>query len=263
MVTWVRMTESQHDPAETTPPPPSGDAPGAAPVAATPDTLLTRVEAARELGKHVSTIRRWEQKSVLTPTVGDDGVHRFPRRQLLELIEVRERTSTARAAAPADYDDGVTTAAVFEMFAEDLRPEDVVRQKRLPAAAVLALHRTWLVMRGAFVVSREVAAQIELLRGDAIVDEGSLLRSLQQSPPNTHCTECHEELLGSEALCRFCARNIRVERANKLAAEAAKERADREERKRVQKEIQRMDREHQEFVRDFERQRAERLHKQR
>jgi hypothetical protein len=85
-----------------------------------------------------------------------------------------------------------------------------------------------------------------------------LLRSLQQSLPNTHCTECHEELIGSEAPCRFCARNIRVERANKLAAEAAKERAEREQRKRIQKEIQKRDRDHQDFVRDLERQRAER-----
>jgi hypothetical protein len=190
-------------------------------------------------------------------------VHRFPRRQLLELIEVRERTSTARAAAPADYDDGVTTAAVFEMFAEGLRPEEVVVQKKLPAMAVLALHRAWLGMRAAFVVTREVAAQIELLRGADIVDEGSLLRSVQQSPPNTHCTECHEELIGSEALCRFCARNIRVERANQLAAEAAEERAEREERKRIQKELQKMDHEHQDFLRDFERRREERRHKER
>jgi DNA-binding transcriptional MerR regulator len=252
------MSQAEHDPAETPPPPPAGDALEAAPVAPTPDTLLTRTEAARELGKHVSTIRRWEQKSVLTPTVGDDGVHRFPRRQLLELVEVRERTSTTRAPAPADYDDGVTTAAVFEMFAQGLAPHDVVVQKKLPAAAVLALHRAWLAMRRAFVVSREVAAQIELLRGDAIVDEASLLRSLQHSPPNTHCTECHEELIGSEALCRFCARHIRLERANQLAADAAKERADREQRKRIQKEIQKMDHEHQDFVRNFDRQRAER-----
>jgi hypothetical protein len=96
------------------------------------------------------------------------------------------------------------------------------------------------------------------LRGDPIVDEDSLLRSLEQSPPNTHCTECHEELIGSEALCRFCARHIRLERANQLAADAAKERAEREQRKRIQKEIQKMDREHQDFVRNFERQRTER-----
>jgi hypothetical protein len=102
---------------------------------------------------------------------------------------------------------------------------------------MLALHRAWLAMRGAFVVTREVAAQIELLRGDPIVDQDSLLRSVQQSPPNTHCTECHEELLGSEALCRFCARHIRLERANQLAASAAKERAEREERKRIQKQL--------------------------
>lgn len=171
------------------------------PVAPTPDTLLTRSEAARELGTHVSTIRRWERKSVLTRTVGDDGVHRFPRRQLLELVEVRERTTPARRALPADFDDGVTTAAVFELFAEGLAPEEVVIRKKLPAAAVLALHRTWLAMRGAFVVSREVAAQLELLRGAPIVDEGSLLRSVQQSPPNTN-SECHEELFGTEALCR-------------------------------------------------------------
>jgi DNA-binding transcriptional MerR regulator len=252
------MNQSQLDPAETTPPAPAGDALEAAPVAPTPDTLLTRSEAARELGKHVSTIRRWEQKSVLTPTVGDDGVHRFPRRQLLELVEVRERTTATRAAAPADYDDGVTTAAVFELFAQGLAPHDVVVQKKLPATAVLALHRSWLAMRGAFVVSREVAAQIELLRGDPIVDESSLLRSIQRSPPNTHCTTCHEELIGSEALCRYCARDIRVEYAHELAAEAAKERADREQRKRIHKEIQKMDREHQDFVRNLERQRAER-----
>ena len=41
------------------------------------DTLLTRADVAREIGKHVSTVRRLEQKSVLTPVVGPDGVHRF------------------------------------------------------------------------------------------------------------------------------------------------------------------------------------------
>ncbi len=229
------------------------------PVAPTPDTLLTRSEAARELGTHVSTIRRWERKSVLTRTVGDDGVHRFPRRQLLELVEVRERTTPARRALPADFDDGVTTAAVFELFAEGLAPEEVVIRKKLPAAAVLALHRTWLAMRGAFVVSREVAAQLELLRGAPIVDEGSLLRSVQQSPPNTN-SECHEELFGTEALCRLCARNIRVERVQQLAAQAAKERAARQQQKELHLRLQHMDREHHDFLRDLDRRRAERRH---
>jgi DNA-binding transcriptional MerR regulator len=253
------MSQSQHDLAETPAPPPSGDIAEAAPVAPTPDTLLTRTEAARELGKHVSTIRRWEHKSVLTPVLGDDGVHRFPRQKLLECIEVRERTSTARPAAPADFDDGVTTAAVFEMLAQGLAPEDVVVRRKLPAAAVLALYRTWLAMRRAFVVPRQIATQIELLRGAPVVDADSLLRSVQHSPPNTHCSECHEELLGREALCRLCARNIRLERAQQLAAQAAKERAEREQRKEMHKQLQQMDRDHQDFLRDFEKRRAQRL----
>jgi hypothetical protein len=127
--------------------------------------------------------------------------------------------------------------------------------------AVLALHRAWLALRGAFVVSREVAAQLELLRGTAIVDEGSLLRSLQLSPPNTHCSQCHEELLGSEALCRPCARNIRLERAKLLADQTAKERAERQQRLLLQKQLHALDQEHQDFLRELDRRRAQRRHK--
>src|SRR5207237_6020798 len=97
------------------------------------------------------------------------------------------------------------------MFAQELAPEVVVVRMKLPATSVLALYRTWLATKGAFVVPRQVAAQIELLRGSPVVDADSLLRSAQHSPPNIHCSECHEEFLGSEA---FFADSARVASAS-------------------------------------------------
>jgi hypothetical protein len=103
------------------------------------DTLLTRADVAREIGKHVSTVRRLEQKSVLTPVVGRDGVHRFRHDQVRELVEVRERVRSG-PAAPDAY-DGSTAAAVFELFAQGVEPVDVVVRMKLHPLAVEAIHR--------------------------------------------------------------------------------------------------------------------------
>ncbi len=92
---------------------------------ATPDTLLTRRQAARELGKHVSTVRRLERKAVLQPVRGDDGVHRFPKSHVRAVRDgAANRDATTRAVGA--FDDGATSAAVFELFATGVAPVDVV-----------------------------------------------------------------------------------------------------------------------------------------
>jgi hypothetical protein len=210
---------------------------------ATPDTLLTRRQAARELGKHVSTVRRLERKAVLQPVRGDDGVHRFPKSHVRAVRDgAADRAATTRSVAT--FDDGATSVAVFELFAAGVASVDVVVRLKLPAAVVDALFQRWVAMRGGFVVSREAARAISGLRGMPVLDEASLLESLRDSLPNTHCTQCHEELLGHEALCRPCARRVRVGRIQELADQAAREKARKQQQKELQKQIEKFDKEH-------------------
>jgi hypothetical protein len=224
---------------------------------ATPDTLLTRRQAARELGKHVSTVRRLERKAALRPIRGDDGVHRFSRKEVRALRDAPsggEADDHGRAGGaprrPDAFDNGDTTAAVFALFAGGTAPVDVVVRLKLPAAAVATLYRQWVELQGGFVVSLPAAREIAALRGATILDEASLLESLRAALPNTHCTQCHEELLGHEALCRPCARRIRIGRIQELADQAAREKARKQQQKELQKQIEKFDKEHDARMRD-------------
>jgi len=90
-------------------------------------------------------------------TVGPDGVHRFDVQRVRELIEVRERPAPRRV----DAYDGETAAEVFGLFAQGVEPADVVVRLKLHPLAVEAIYETWLARRGAFVVTREIAAKID------------------------------------------------------------------------------------------------------
>ncbi|MGH7434553.1 MAG: hypothetical protein ACRENE_02680, partial [Polyangiaceae bacterium] len=177
--------------------------PGAPP---TP-TLVTREQLARAMGKHSRTIRRWEQTRLAPAlTVGDDGVHRFNVARVQEIFELQER---ATPATPESFDNGETTAAVFELFAQGVEAVDVVMRMKLPAFAVDALRRRWATLRGGYMVPREVALEISSVRGEVIADAASLLRNLKQTTPNT-CDECHEEVGHqydgwSQVFCGLCA----------------------------------------------------------
>ncbi len=92
--------------------------------------LVTREQLARAIGKHSRTIRRWEQTRLAPAlTVGEDGVHRFDLSRVRELVELDERSTPP---TPEAFDDGDTTAAVFELFAQGVDPVDVVIRMRMP-----------------------------------------------------------------------------------------------------------------------------------
>jgi hypothetical protein len=129
------MSQSEHDPAETTPAPPSGDALEAAPVAPTPDTLLTRSEAARELGNTSQPSGAGSRNLCSLPPSATTACIASHAASSSSSSKCASAPAPRASPAPADYDDGVITAAVFEMFAQGLSPQDVVVQKKLPAAA--------------------------------------------------------------------------------------------------------------------------------
>jgi hypothetical protein len=142
--------------------------------------LVTREQLGRLMGKHERTIRRWERNR-LAPAVlvGEDGTHRFDLAHVRELVEVREGTQ----AAPHCFEDGETTAQVFDLFAGGVEPVEVVMRLRLAAAAVDVLRRQWAALRGGYVVDRETARAICALRGETILDGQALLKSLREVPP--------------------------------------------------------------------------------
>jgi len=189
----------------------------------TPGALVTRGQLARVIGKSERTIRRWETTR-LAPALrrGDDGTHRFDVARVREIIEVQERPGTADA-----YDDGETTATVFELFAQGIEPVDVVIRLKLPASAIEVLREKWIRLRGGYLVDGEMARAISVARRATIVDATSLLQNLHNVTLwLTRCAQCREEFGDpvnggrGAAFCGLCAENLSV-RAAELAAEQA------------------------------------------
>jgi hypothetical protein len=238
-----------HDNADEQPAP---DTPPPGMAAASGRDVVTREQLGRMIGKHERTIRRWE-RTRLAPAVlvGKDGTHRFDLARVRELVEIRE--GSARVA-PASFDDGETTAAVFELFAQGVEPVEVVMRTRLPASAVQGLHRQWASLRGGYVVDRETARAISALRGQTILDAAKLLRDLRETP-RAACDGCHEEFGDARdikgrgaAFCGLCASKLSTRRAAELAAAAAADRAERQRRREQQK----SDAEHEKAMRQSE-----------
>ena len=207
----------------------------------TPPTpaLVTREQLARAIGKHSRTIRRWE-RTRLAPalTVGEDGVHRFDVARVRELVELHERSTPA---PPDSFDDGETTAAVFELFAQGVEPVEVVVRMKLPASAVDDLRRRWVVLRGGYVIDRDMAREICAIRGATILDGKQLLKSLRETLPPT-CDGCNADLgwvddSREAAFCGICAAKLTAQRAAEAAAEAAAEQTRRRRQKEEQKQL--------------------------
>jgi hypothetical protein len=98
---------------------------------------------------------------VLTPTVGDDGVPASHAGTWSKFLEVRERASSPRRALPADFDDGATTAAVFEMFAQAIAPDNVVIERRslpLPSSPCTGRGLRFVIGPASVPVIEDVAA---------------------------------------------------------------------------------------------------------
>jgi hypothetical protein len=176
---------------------------------------ITREQLARAIGKDERTIRRWE-RTRLAPavTVGPDGVHRLDVKRVRELIEVRERPTPRRV----DAYDGETAAEVFGLFAQGVEAADVVVRLKIHPVAVEAMYEKWLAMRGAFVVTREIAAKINSRlsfrpSGEKLLAYVNELRSTQR------CCECEELLPAGAALCAGCARGLSPEEAKRKAIE--------------------------------------------
>src|SRR6266851_10320430 len=103
--------------------------PGGAPPS---PALVTREQLARAIGKHSRTIRRWEQTRLAPAlTFGEDGVHRFDLSRVRELVELDERSAPP---TPEAFDDGDTTASVFELLAQGVEPVEVVVRMKIPAS---------------------------------------------------------------------------------------------------------------------------------
>ncbi len=224
---------AMNEPGEEAPAGGLPEAPGGAPPS---PALVTREQLARAIGKHSRTIRRWE-RTRLAPalTVGQDGVHRFDLARVRELVELDERGPPT----PDSYDDGETTAAVFELLGQGVEPVDVVMRMRIPAAAVDALRRHWAALRGAYIVDRETAAEICAVRGATIRDADALLKDLRSTRPPV-CDECHADLgwvndSRAAAFCGVCAARLTARRAAEEAADAAAEQTHRRRAREEQK----------------------------
>jgi hypothetical protein len=213
---------------------------------------VTREQLGRLIGKHERTIRRWEQTR-LAPAllVGEDGTHRFDLARVRELIEVRE---VGLHGSIGIFDDGETTAAVFELFAQGVQPVDVVIRMKLPAPNVDTLHRQWAALRGGYLVDFEAAREISALRRETLLDSAGLVRNLRATPPAA-CDGCHEMFGDAQdvggrgaAFCGLCARQMSARHAAEAAAAAA---AQKEERRR-REEQQKRDAEHEKAMRRSE-----------
>lgn len=188
--------------------------------ASSPDNLLKRSETARRLGVSTTTLRRMEGR-VLTPEIGPDGVHRFRESHVRELVMQRET-----APSPERY-DGAMAAQVFELLDQGVHPVDVVKQLALDPRAVEAIHEQWASMRGAFVVTGEVARRIEAIPwifGMRPMRTGKDLLFNLEAVDSRICERCHD------AVATLCAQCVRVMKASETYERAVAMRIRRDER---------------------------------
>jgi hypothetical protein len=118
-------------------------------------SLLTRSEAAKVLGVHVSRIRQLERK--VLPCITDErGRHLFERADVDDLARRRGR-------APSSV-DGELIARVFEMFRERFSLAEIVIETKLAPETVRQLFVQFSTPLGAIDDSAQDAEQETLLR---------------------------------------------------------------------------------------------------
>ena len=117
-----------------------------------PTQWLTRGAAARQLGVHVSTIRRLEARGELVPNIEEEGGLRyFTLWQVMELRDRRTRKARERAAD--------IRLAAFELFHRGLDWRDVAIRLRYDP---LRVHRLWrLYSLGERIPDREVPLPVK------------------------------------------------------------------------------------------------------
>jgi hypothetical protein len=116
-------------------------------------TMLTRAEAAHELGVSVSTVRRLE-RSCLHPMVESDGSH------VVDAEEVRA-LARARADSRVPLSPGELAARACELFREGRGVVDVVIALRQPFDVVREWQNSYIAESGSLVVSEVLAQQMK------------------------------------------------------------------------------------------------------
>lgn len=98
------------------------------------DRLITREQAAAELGVDVSTVRRMEGRE-LHPVKGRDGVHRFDPAEVVAVA--------ARRGRPPRVAEGALAAMMFERFKAGMTIEAIVIELRQSPEVVRRFYTEW------------------------------------------------------------------------------------------------------------------------
>jgi hypothetical protein len=125
----------------------------AAPPTAPPGPRLTRAQVARQLGTSIPTVRRWERRGLLHPTISPvDQARSFDPAEVAAMAPQLARVprepkpaKTAQAAAPVPTGDpaGELAARVFERFEQRQSLPEVVIGLRITPDKARALFREW------------------------------------------------------------------------------------------------------------------------
>ena len=100
---------------------------------AKPKFLLTRGEVAKQLGVHISTVRRMERRRELHSVRDRNGIHRFDPKEVANLAAKRGRS------APLAQVSGPLAARVYKAMHEGKTIDQIVIETELAPEQVLAL----------------------------------------------------------------------------------------------------------------------------
>jgi excisionase family DNA binding protein len=100
---------------------------------AKPKFLLTRGEVAKQLGVHISTVRRMEKRRELHSVRDRNGIHRFDAKEVANLAAKRGRS------APLAQVSGPLAARVYKAMHEGKTIDHIVIETELAPEQVLAL----------------------------------------------------------------------------------------------------------------------------
>jgi hypothetical protein len=167
---------------------------------------LKRADVARILGMSVSSLRRREG-SMLTPIVGEDGVHLFDEAEVRAVMITMRGKSALAAMGPSSGD---IASEVFTLLDERVHPVEIVKRLRLTPDVAIALHKQWADMRGGFTVSCDQALELgRIVRAappsTAIGAIASLRRRVdmltRMRQGSTRCDACYD---ATASMCEAC-----------------------------------------------------------